>query len=1035
MKKFLSTLLAVGCALSVSADVVLERFDTADKIAGKILPNSQAQQLPEGGTEKGCLYAKGNGKSYQYIYACPIKGNPGDKYALALNYKTTKFSGNGFMFIITYQMKKGVKAVPSTRFILHQSFYRWTHRQFEFTLPEGAVGATVNLRLAGMSPKDQVWVDFLRIAPVINGVARGIDLASFETTFDQWAFDKHLIYDHFMLGRGGKIVNEWRHAKVGEAFFQAEGNNEKMQYALYIDNIKVKPNSNYVFEAWIKATENFKYNANGMLIFFYKDKNGRICKTKVSQSRYHVRSTGGQWKELIHTFTTPADCEFVDIGLNLRKMKATDIIQLDHLRFKEAGNKIYVKTETNSKKAQMTVTTALTGSIKAADVASSKLIITDDNKNAVKTITLPAGQVKTVVDLKAFKDGKYYIKPELTLKNGKVMTADATFFGVYNNPDWINDIGVQTPEMTPPAPWKALAGGGDTVENWSGSIKFGKDGMIKQVNANKADILAAPISITVNGGKLALNAPAIKVQPSMAETKVDGKSGDFTISGKIASDYLGHTRYTLTVKASKDTVLKDFTLNVPVKEVDFVHRCDGSWSHVGVIDLNEEGKEIFTTNRFYDNVLFGTIDRGISFFQPKVYPASKRLFKNNYLTVDKKGMTIDMVAEDVALKAGESRVFDFSLLAYPYRPAENNWRKLRFRAGKKYSNFGLIWHAHKMFKYAGSLAATDEPELMKNYLAGTKGYPMFYQIPMYILESIPQWSYFKDQWFVLPSRGYNMKGYPCTKGDYRSKLWQDLYVKYLAEMIRDYKWKGVYYDCFGSDHFTENGEHFTPVFDVKTFAERIYIAQRMHDKDNLTVHHAGADQGGTMSAYANVVLMGEQYRGQFYSNTYFNDFMSINRFRYENASNIGPDRMLLPQYRQEEKTTSPKVATHLSGMAILHKLLIYPNFIDSKTELSVRDRMHAFGLEDADFVGYWEKGKPVIKTGDKDVFASYFYKQSGAFAAVLNYSKVKNTVKLDIPFTYKSAVIFDPVIQKEVPYNGQAIELEPSMAKFITFVK
>jgi hypothetical protein len=203
-----------------------------------------------------------------------------------------------------------------------------------------------------------------------------------------------------------------------------------------------------------------------------------------------------------------------------------------------------------------------------------------------------------------------------------------------------------------------------------------------------------------------------------------------------------------------------------------------------VIDLNE--KKSFSTNRFYDNVLFGTIDRGISFFQPKVYPSTKRAFAVDYLTVDKKGMTIDMVAEDVAMKAGESKIFDFSLMAYPYRPAEKNWQRLRFRAGKKYGNFGLMWHSHKMFKYSGSLAAVSQPEVMKKYLEGTKGYPMFYQIPMYILESIPQWSYFKDQWYVLPSRGYTMNGGACTKGDYRSKLWQDLYVKNLSEMLRDY---------------------------------------------------------------------------------------------------------------------------------------------------------------------------------------------------------------------------------------------------------
>ena len=1033
MKKIFSTLLAVGCALGVSADVILERFDSPERVAGKILPAGKAEVLLEGGTEKGCLHAKGIKSNYQYIYTCPVKGQPGDKFALALNYKTTPFSGTGLMFIITYDTPKGVKAATPTRFVLHQSHARWTHKQFEFTLPEGATGANVGLRLANMGPKDEVWVDFLRIAPKVNGVARGIDLSSFETTFDLWAFDKHLIYDHFMLGKGGKIVNEWRHAKVGEAFFQAEGSDEKMQYALYIDNIKVKPNSNYVFEAWIKASENFKYPNNGMIIFFYKNKNGGLCKTKISQSRYHVRYTDGQWKELIHTFTTPADCEFVDIGVNMRKMKAKDIIQLDHIRFKEAGNKVYVKTETDSRKAQMNVTTALTGNIKAEDVVSGKLVITDSKKNTVKTITLAAGQIKTVIDLKQLKDGEYFIAPEITFKDGKVMTAEPKFFGVYNNPDWANNIGVQTPEMTPPAPWKALAGAGDTVKNWSGEIKFGKDGMIRQVNANKADILAAPVTLSLNGAKLALNAPDLKVQPSLAEAALAGKAGNFTVSGKVASDYLGHTRYTLTVKADSDAVLKDFTLKVPVKNVDFVHRSDGSWTQIGVIDLNE--KKVFSTNRFYDNVLFGTIDRGISFFQPKVYPATKRAFKSNYLTVDKNGMTIDMVAEDVALKAGESRVFDFSLLAYPYRPAENNWRKLRFRAGKKYSNFGLMWHSHKMFKYSGSLAVTGEPEIMKNYLAGAKGYPMFYQIPMYILESIPQWSYFKDQWFVLPSRGYNMKGHPCTKADYRSKLWQDLYVKNLSEMIRDYPWKAVYYDCFGSDQFTENGEHFTPVFDVKTFAERIYIAQRMHDKNNLTVQHAGGDQGGFMCAYSNVVLMGEQYRGQFIKATYFNDFMSIDRFRYENASNIGPDRMLLPQYRQEEKITSPKVATHLSGMATLHKLLIYPNFINSKTELSIRDRMHAFGLEDADFVGYWEKSKPVIKTNAKDVYASYFVKKSGAFITVLNYGKEKTTAKLDIPFACKSAVIFDPVTQKETAYTGQPIDLEGSMAKFITVVK
>ena len=84
MRKIFSALLAVGCALSVSADVILERFDSPDRVAGKILPAGKGEILLEGGTERGCLYAKGTKNNYQYIYSCPVKGQAGDKFALAL---------------------------------------------------------------------------------------------------------------------------------------------------------------------------------------------------------------------------------------------------------------------------------------------------------------------------------------------------------------------------------------------------------------------------------------------------------------------------------------------------------------------------------------------------------------------------------------------------------------------------------------------------------------------------------------------------------------------------------------------------------------------------------------------------------------------------------------------------------------------------------------------------------------------------------------------------------------------------------------
>ncbi|MBE6402508.1 MAG: hypothetical protein E7039_02145 [Lentisphaerae bacterium] len=1030
MKKLLGAMLLAGLTASVMANVVLERFDDPKMITGKIIPGSGAELDLTGGVERGALRAKGQKKNLQYIYEHSVYGKPGDKFAVALNYTSTAHVSNNFLIVVLYQTKDKGKTIGSKYFKLGLSMTRWTHRQFEITLPEGATKAQVLLRLANVPPTGEVKVDFFRIAPVVNNRAKGIDLETFDTTFDGWRFDQHLIFDHFMPGRGGKVVNEWREAKVGEAFFQAEGSGEPMQYALYIDNIRVNPTSNYVFEAWYKATKNFQYHANGMLIFFYKDKDGNA----LGQSRFHIRNTE-EWKELLHTFTTPEKCEFVDIGLNMRKMKQDDKIKLDHLRFKNAGDKLYVKAETTSATAKMRVTAALTGNLKSSDIVSGKFTILSKDKKVVKEMNTAAGVTTLDVDLKTLPDGEYYIKPVITLKNGKVFDAPEEFFSVYNNPDWINDIGIQKPGMPAPKPWKDLAAAGrNTVENWSGKVFFNANGMVKNIYAGKGEVLTAPMQLTVNSAVPELKISNFAVQPSLATAKLSGKSGDLQLSGKVTSDYMGFTRYTLTVKANKDTALDEFKIALPVPDADFVSRTDGSWSNVGAMALKEIKK--FTSKKFYDNIMVGTIDRGVSFFLSRLEPASKRKFDRDWLYVDKNLMSVNLVGEKIQLKAGESKVFDFAICAFPYRPAENNWRRLRFRAGKN-SNLDLVWQTSSMFKYAGSLAVSNNDKYMKDYLSKKNGgYRLFYQCPPYILEQIPQWSFFRDQWIALPSRAYNFPPFgKLSKGNFRSKLWQDLYVQELVKMMKSNPWDGVYYDCFGTDLFTENGEHFNPVFELRDFQERIYNAQRIKDPASLTISHAGADQGNMMCAYSNVVLMGEQYRAEFYSNTYFTDFMSMDRFRFENASNIGPDRMILPQYRQEEKTESPKVSTHLSGMATLHCLMMYPNFIHSATELSIRDRMYAFGLNDADFIGYWQKEKPQIKTGSKDVYASYFDKKSGAFATVLNYSKQSNTVKLELPFNYKKAVIFDPVTQKETAYTGQAITLEPSMAKFITFTK
>jgi|GEM_PF-4369810 hypothetical protein len=110
------------------------------------------------------------------------------------------------------------------------------------------------------------------------------------------------------------------------------------------------------------------------------------------------------------------------------------------------------------------------------------------------------------------------------------------------------------------------------------------------------------------------------------------------------------------------------------------------------------------------------------------------------------------------------------------------------------------------------------------------------------MDTLPQWSYFAKKWKALPSRAYELKetfGGRAVKGDFRQRTWTDLYIKRLVEAIREYNWDGIYYDCFGVDVFNEGGESFLPVFDVRDFQEHVYVAQRLHRADSLTVSHKG----------------------------------------------------------------------------------------------------------------------------------------------------------------------------------------------------
>ena len=322
-KVALTTLAALFCAAAELP--LLERFDTADALSGNLL--NEAAVEAELGLDKGALKAQGTGAVNVVIYNVMLPLTGGNNYAMSLNYRTEKMQNYAFRIDVLYESVKG----KNESFNMIASNFRWMQKSFEFTAPEGATSATVRMRMVRAPEGSKLLVDNLKVEQLLPDVPGKIFIADFSTDFNGWCLDAHPVFDHFMPGPGGSIVKDAAQAKAGDSFFKAVGDNSKMQYALYIDNIKVNGNGNYVFQAAMKAADVYRQNANGMIIFFFKDAKG----TAIGQSRFHIRPTGNEWKDIKHSFSVPEKCAFIDIGLNLRERTPEDAILLDCISFKQ----------------------------------------------------------------------------------------------------------------------------------------------------------------------------------------------------------------------------------------------------------------------------------------------------------------------------------------------------------------------------------------------------------------------------------------------------------------------------------------------------------------------------------------------------------------------------------------------------------------------------------------------------------------------------------------------------------------------------
>ena len=133
--------------------------------------------------------------------------------------------------------------------------------------------------------------------------------------------------------------------------------------------------------------------------------------------------------------------------------------------------------------------------------------------------------------------------------------------------------------------------------------------------------------------------------------------------------------------------------------------------------------------------------------------------------------------------------------------------------------------------------------------------------------------------------------------------------------------------------------------------------------------------------------------------------------------------MFLPQYHDQNKISNPKLASHLMGLVLTHNLMLYPNFINKKVELSVRYRQFDFGMENSTFFPYWKKSSENLPVCSNPAVVSSCWKNGkGILMAILNPTAESQKFTIKVPQGYRIKYYFSPEKGKEITGDNFTID-------------
>ncbi|MBE6405272.1 MAG: hypothetical protein E7040_04550 [Lentisphaerae bacterium] len=645
---------------------------------------------------------------------------------------------------------------------------------------------------------------------------------------------------------------------------------------------------------------------------------------------------------------------------------------------------------------------------------------------------------QTELSLKGYAPGDYRVNVKL-VENGITAAEKETVISHLPMPAWYgNKIGISDKV---PSPWIPVKVKENTVSLLNSGYDFGKNPLPEKIFVEGENILAAPISVATDEGKLIMKNKVLSRKDTEAVIEGKGSLGgvDFVMNTTVEYDGFMWHKFTLKPHAKGVTVNK-LQIVIPLKKEygDLIVPYDYTLSTTGTL-TKWNG-----TNR---PLWVGSAEKGISFVAEHSH--NWGLDHSNQAleaerTANNTVMKINLINTPTLLTGDET--FEFSLQATPAKPVDPGYRDMRFCASKDLNTVFkdeenkdfLIWWAGGWGKVSQTCGDVCYPFVRENLTAGN------YNKTFGKNNRISVLPYFQLHETWGDSKEFKQFGYEwicssnmpvITVSDTRnnrmpvcqaSRSFQDFDLWGLQQFVKQCNLRGFYFDmsqpreCTNTAHgcgYLKNGQVLptTNYRGARQMVKRIYTMLREHRSDSFIIYHNSGQICAQVHGFAGAFIDGENFNSRLVKNRGYQEILRPDVFRAEYMGrNFGVIGAMLPEFRIDNdirnylngKKHSPSAKAaydeldahqnYLFGLALLHDCQINTGWLYHK-----KNTYRSFAiLRDMDyrkgkltFVPYWKQ--TICKTDPKREIVSFYKDKGKAYAVVMNLENNKRDLTLE----------------------------------------